>query len=50
LKAEKIVIHWPSGLVETLSNLAANRYYLVREGHGVDSTKTKSASSMRIAR
>ncbi|MGC1185873.1 MAG: CRTAC1 family protein [Candidatus Acidiferrales bacterium] len=38
--AEKIVIRWPSGLVETLQNLAANRYYVVREGSGIDSTKT----------
>src|SRR6201987_2586037 len=41
-KAEKIVIRWPSGLVETLSNLAANPYYLVHEGQGVDSIKTKA--------
>jgi enediyne biosynthesis protein E4 len=49
-KAEKIVIRWPSGLVETLSNLAANRYYIVREGQGIDFTKTKTASSFRIGR
>jgi hypothetical protein len=49
-KAEKIVIRWPNGLVETLSNLAANRYYVVREGQGVDSTKTKTVSSIRIGR
>jgi len=49
-KAEKIVIRWPSGLVETLSNLAANRYYVVHEGQGVDSTKTKTVSSIRIGR
>jgi hypothetical protein len=29
-KAEKIVIRWPSGLVETLSDLPANQYYVVR--------------------
>jgi hypothetical protein len=49
-KVEKIVIRWPSGLVETLSDLAANRYYVVHEGQGVDSTKTKTASSIRIGR
>jgi len=47
-KAEKIVIRWPSGLVETLSDLAANQYYVVREGSGVDATKTHGASAVRI--
>jgi hypothetical protein len=43
--AEKIVIRWPSGLVETLQNLPANKYYVVREGSGVDSTKTHGVGS-----
>jgi enediyne biosynthesis protein E4 len=47
-KAEKIVIRWPSGLVETLSNLPANQYYVVREGSGIDQSKTHGASSVRI--
>jgi hypothetical protein len=47
-KAEKIVIRWPSGLVETLSDLPANQYYVVREGSGVDQSKTHGASSVRI--
>lgn len=34
--AQKIVIRWPSGLVETLSDLPANHYYIVREENGVD--------------
>ena len=46
--AEKIVIRWPSGLVETLSDLAANQYYVVREGSGVDKSKTHGASRVRI--
>jgi enediyne biosynthesis protein E4 len=49
-KAEKVVIRWPSGLIETLSSLAANRYYEVHEGQGVDPGKTKTASSIRIGR
>ena len=49
-KAEKLVIRWPSGLVETLSNLAANRYYVVREGQGIDSMRTKMTSAVRIGR
>ena len=47
-KAEKIVIHWPSGLVETLSDLPANQYYVVREGGGIDKSKTRGVSSVRI--
>lgn len=47
-RAQKIVIRWPSGLVETLSDLPANRYYVVREGSGVDQSKTHGVSSVRI--
>jgi hypothetical protein len=47
-KAEKVVIHWPSGLVETLSDLPANQYYVVREGGGIDKSKTRGVSSVRI--
>jgi hypothetical protein len=46
--AEKIVIRWPSGLVETLSDLPANHYYVVQEGMGVDKGKTHGVSSVRI--
>ncbi len=47
-RAEKILIRWPSGLVETLSGLSANQYYVVREGSGVDQSKTHGVSSVRI--
>ena len=47
-KAEKIVIRWPSGLVETLSDLSANQFYTVREGSGVDASKTHGPSQVRI--
>src|SRR5215469_10682986 len=47
-KAERMVIRWPSGLVETLKDLAANQYYVVREGGGVDSTKTHGVSGVAI--
>jgi len=47
-KAEKILIRWPSGLVETISDLPANRYYVVREGSGVDRSKTHGVSQVRI--
>jgi hypothetical protein len=47
--AEKIVIRWPSGSVETLSHLPANHYYLVREGSGVDQSKTQGTSQVRLS-
>jgi hypothetical protein len=47
-KAEKIVIRWPSGLVETLKDLEANRYYVVREGSGMDSKQTRIVKKMQI--
>jgi len=47
-RAEKIVIHWPSGLVETLTDLPANKYYVVREGAGVDRTQTREANKPLI--
>jgi hypothetical protein len=43
VRAEKILIHWPSGLVETLSDLPMNQYYVVREGSGVDQSKTRAS-------
>ena len=49
-RAEKIMIRWPSGLVETLSDLPTNHYYIVREGGGVDKSKTRGPSSVHIER
>jgi hypothetical protein len=49
-RAQKIVIRWPSGLVETLSDLPANHYYVVREGGGLDKSKTRGPSSVHIER
>jgi hypothetical protein len=34
-KIDKVEIHWPSGLVENLTNLAADRFYNVLEGKGI---------------
>jgi hypothetical protein len=34
-KAGKAEVFWPDGKVETLTNLAADRFYVVREGAGV---------------
>jgi hypothetical protein len=33
--ADKVEVHWPSGITETLSNLAADRFYCIQEGEGV---------------
>jgi enediyne biosynthesis protein E4 len=40
---DKAEIIWPSGMVETLGNLEADRFYVVREGAGVVSTKPSEA-------
>jgi hypothetical protein len=34
-KIDRVVIHWPSGAVETLTNLEADKFYSVLEGQGV---------------
>jgi hypothetical protein len=33
-KVDKLEIHWPSGKVETLTNLGADHFYLLKEGEG----------------
>jgi hypothetical protein len=47
-KAEKIIIRWPSGLVETLKDLPANQYYVIKEGSGVDAKQTHGVSTVAI--
>jgi hypothetical protein len=42
-RVEKTQILWPSGKVEILANLIADRYYTVREGAGVVSSKLPEA-------
>ena len=34
-KIDSVEIRWPSGAVESISNLAADRFYSVLEGHGI---------------
>jgi enediyne biosynthesis protein E4 len=38
-RVDKATVLWPDGKVETLTNLAADRFYSVREGAGVVSSK-----------
>jgi hypothetical protein len=32
---DRVEIRWPSGLMETATGLAADRFYVAREGAGV---------------
>jgi enediyne biosynthesis protein E4 len=48
-KAEKVTIRWPSGLSETLSGLAANKFYFVREGQGIDKARTRGVNKVRFS-
>lgn len=34
-KIEKVMIHWPSGRIETINDLAADKFYSVLEGQGI---------------
>jgi hypothetical protein len=44
-KIEKVEIHWPSGAVEELTNLAADKFYNVLEGKGVvDAAKARAVA------
>jgi enediyne biosynthesis protein E4 len=40
LQADKVQISWPSGAIDILTNLAADRFYCVQEGAGVVPCKT----------
>jgi enediyne biosynthesis protein E4 len=47
-KAEKVTIRWPSGLLETLTGLSANQFYVVREGHGIDAAQTRGVREIQL--
>jgi len=40
-QVDKLEIFWPSGKVETLANLAADHFYLLKEGQGIVSAKSQ---------
>jgi enediyne biosynthesis protein E4 len=46
-KVDKAEILWPDGTVESLPNLAADRFYSVREGAGVVSSRVPEAKKSR---
>jgi len=41
-----VEVHWPSGSVDTLKNLDANRLYVIQEGGRI--LKTESFSASRV--
>jgi len=47
-KADKVIVRWPSGLVETLQNLPANHYYTAVEGRGIDAKETHGTSKVQV--
>jgi enediyne biosynthesis protein E4 len=46
-RVDKVEVLWPNGKTETLTNLAANRFYTVREGAGVVSSKPAKAAKSK---
>ena len=46
-RMDKAEILWPDGKVETLTNLAADRFYIVREGDGVVSSKLPETGKVK---
>jgi len=44
-RVDKAEIVWPSGKVETLSNLAADRFYKVKEGQGITGSEAPHAAN-----
>jgi hypothetical protein len=38
-RVDKVEIHWPGGKTEIFTNLGADHFYHVKEGHGVVSTQ-----------
>jgi hypothetical protein len=45
-RVDKAIVFWPDGRVETLTNLSADRFYAVREGAGVVSSKPAEAATV----
>jgi enediyne biosynthesis protein E4 len=46
-RVDKVEVLWPNGKTEMLTNLAANRFYTVREGAGVVSSKPVKAAKSK---
>ena len=46
-RVDKAEITWPNGKVETLTNLAADRFYKVKEGQGIVGSQGPSATTAK---
>jgi enediyne biosynthesis protein E4 len=44
-RVDKLEIQWPGGKVETLTNLSADRLYLVKEGLGIVTSRSREAAN-----
>ncbi len=44
-RAQQVQVRWPSGLVEPIGDLAADRFYVVREGQGARVSEPRPASA-----
>ena len=47
-RVDKADVIWPDGKVETLTNLAADRFYVVREGAGIVSSKPPETGKTKL--
>jgi enediyne biosynthesis protein E4 len=47
-KVDKAEVLWPDGKTETLTHLAADRFYTVREGSGVVASSPPSSLVMKL--
>jgi enediyne biosynthesis protein E4 len=46
-RVDKAEIVWPNGIVETLTNLLADRFYQVKEGKGIISSQAPNAATAK---
>jgi enediyne biosynthesis protein E4 len=46
-RLDKAEITWPDGKVETVTNLAADRFYTVREGAGITGSTPPSSITFK---
>ena len=47
-KVDRVIVRWPSGLVETLQDLSADQYYTIVEGRGIDPKETHGISKVQV--
>jgi hypothetical protein len=42
-KVDKLEVFWPSGKVETLTNVVADHFYILKEGEGISPARNGAA-------